>query len=46
MIASINPANGETLRTFEPLTDREIDDRLARAEAAYRSYRKTSYRRP
>ena len=43
MIASINPATGETLRTFDALSDREIDDRLARAEAAYRSYRQTSY---
>jgi succinate-semialdehyde dehydrogenase/glutarate-semialdehyde dehydrogenase len=43
MIASINPATGETLRTFEPLTDRQVQDRLARAEAAYRTYRKTSF---
>ena len=42
MIASINPANGETLRTFDPLTDQEIDDRLARAAARYRTYRHTS----
>jgi succinate-semialdehyde dehydrogenase/glutarate-semialdehyde dehydrogenase len=42
MIASINPANGETIRTFEPLTDSEIDGRLARAEAAWRSYRRTA----
>jgi succinate-semialdehyde dehydrogenase/glutarate-semialdehyde dehydrogenase len=41
MIASINPATGETLRTFDPLDDREIDDRLARAAAAYRIYRRT-----
>ena len=43
MIASINPATGETLRTFEPLIDRQVEDRLARAEAAYQSYRKTTY---
>src|SRR5579883_3520810 len=42
MIASINPATGETLRTFDPLTDSEIDACLARAEATYRSYRRTS----
>lgn len=41
MIASINPATGETVQTFAPLTDSEIDARLARAEAAYRSYRHT-----
>jgi succinate-semialdehyde dehydrogenase/glutarate-semialdehyde dehydrogenase len=43
MIASVNPATGETLRTFEALTDEQVDDRLSRAEAAYRSYRKTSF---
>src|SRR5690349_3852398 len=43
MIASINPATSETLRTFAPLSDRDLDDRLSRAEAAYRTYRKTSY---
>jgi succinate-semialdehyde dehydrogenase / glutarate-semialdehyde dehydrogenase len=43
MIASINPATGETLRTFAPLSDRDIDERLSRADAAYRRYRKTSY---
>src|SRR5947209_15154187 len=43
MIASINPANGETLRAFDPLTDHQIDERLTRADAAYRAYRQTSY---
>ena len=43
MIASINPATGETLRTFEPLADSEIENRLARAAEAYRRYRRTSY---
>src|SRR5690242_18878189 len=42
-IASINPATGETVKTFEPLTDSQIDDKLARAEAAFRQYRKTSF---
>ncbi len=42
MIASINPATGETLRTFEPFTDTQVDDALARADAAYRKYRHTS----
>jgi succinate-semialdehyde dehydrogenase/glutarate-semialdehyde dehydrogenase len=41
MIASINPATGETLRTFDALSDLEIDAALARAESAYRSYRRT-----
>jgi len=43
MIASINPATGETLGTFEPLTDAQIEDRLARADRAWRSYRRTSF---
>ena len=42
MIASINPATGETLQTFPSLTDSEIDARLARAEAGYRAYRRTT----
>jgi len=41
MIASINPATGETLRTFEPLSDAQVDASLARADAAYRRYRHT-----
>jgi succinate-semialdehyde dehydrogenase/glutarate-semialdehyde dehydrogenase len=41
MIASINPATGEMLRAFEPLTDAQVEERLARAEAAYRLYRNT-----
>ena len=42
-IATVNPATGETLKTFEPLTDAELADRLERAAVAYRSYRLTSY---
>ncbi|HEY1340378.1 MAG TPA: NAD-dependent succinate-semialdehyde dehydrogenase [Bryobacteraceae bacterium] len=43
MIASINPATGETLARFDALSDAEIERRLARAEATYESYRRTSY---
>ena len=42
-IASINPATGETLRTFEPLTPAALDQKLAHASAAFLSYRKTSF---
>ena len=42
MIASINPATGETLRVFEPLTVAQIDDKIERADARWRSYRRTS----
>jgi succinate-semialdehyde dehydrogenase/glutarate-semialdehyde dehydrogenase len=44
VIASINPATGETLRTFEELTETGVEDKLARADAAYRLYRKTPFR--
>jgi succinate-semialdehyde dehydrogenase/glutarate-semialdehyde dehydrogenase len=42
-IATVNPTTGQTLKTFEPLTDAELEDRLARAAAAFTSYRRTSY---
>jgi succinate-semialdehyde dehydrogenase/glutarate-semialdehyde dehydrogenase len=42
-IATVNPTTGETLKTFEPLTDAELDERLARAAAAFASYRRTSF---
>ncbi len=42
-IASINPATGETLRTFAPLADSEIENKLARAAATFRSYRRTPF---
>jgi succinate-semialdehyde dehydrogenase/glutarate-semialdehyde dehydrogenase len=40
-IATINPATGETLETFAPLTDPELDARLACAADAYRRHRRT-----
>ena len=42
-IATINPATGETVRTFEPLTETELDAKLARAFAAFTEHRKTSF---
>jgi succinate-semialdehyde dehydrogenase/glutarate-semialdehyde dehydrogenase len=42
-IASVNPASGITLRTFEPLADAEIESRLARAAAAFRIHRRTPF---
>ena len=41
-IATINPTTGETLKTFEPLTDDALEEKLARAAAAARSYRRTT----
>jgi succinate-semialdehyde dehydrogenase / glutarate-semialdehyde dehydrogenase len=40
-IATINPATGETLETYEPLSDEAIEDRIARAAAAFAGYRLT-----
>ncbi|WP_330237706.1 NADP-dependent succinic semialdehyde dehydrogenase [Streptomyces sp. NBC_00525] len=42
-IATVNPANGETLRTFDALDDDEIEKRIAAADAAFRDYRTTSF---
>jgi succinate-semialdehyde dehydrogenase / glutarate-semialdehyde dehydrogenase len=41
-IATINPATGETLETFEPLTESALEERLARASAAWADYRLTT----
>ncbi|MEU2790502.1 NADP-dependent succinic semialdehyde dehydrogenase [Streptomyces sp. NPDC007100] len=42
-IATVNPATGETLKTFDALDAGAIEDRLDRAERAFRSYRTTSF---
>jgi succinate-semialdehyde dehydrogenase/glutarate-semialdehyde dehydrogenase len=42
-IASINPATGETVKTFHEHTDSEIQDRLAQAEVTFSEYRRTSF---
>ncbi|MFE7615975.1 NADP-dependent succinic semialdehyde dehydrogenase [Streptomyces sp. NPDC057496] len=42
-IATVNPANGETLRTFEPLGEAEIERRIAAADTAFRQYRTTGF---
>jgi succinate-semialdehyde dehydrogenase/glutarate-semialdehyde dehydrogenase len=42
-IATTNPATGETIKTFEALSPAEIESRLARADAAFRTYRNTSF---
>jgi succinate-semialdehyde dehydrogenase / glutarate-semialdehyde dehydrogenase len=40
-IASINPATGQTVRTFSPLSEAELDARLQCAADTYRRYRRT-----
>jgi succinate-semialdehyde dehydrogenase / glutarate-semialdehyde dehydrogenase len=42
-IATINPATGETLRSFAPLTDDELEARLHCAADAFRRHRRTSF---
>ncbi|MGA5410302.1 NADP-dependent succinic semialdehyde dehydrogenase [Streptomyces lavendulocolor] len=42
-IATVNPATGETLRTFDELTPDGIERRVAAADAAFRAYRTTTF---
>ncbi|PSO88697.1 MAG: NADP-dependent succinic semialdehyde dehydrogenase [Cyanobacteria bacterium QH_9_48_43] len=40
-IATVNPATGEELRTFEPLTEEEVEAKLALAGARFEEYCQT-----
>ncbi|MGW0946229.1 NADP-dependent succinic semialdehyde dehydrogenase [Streptomyces sp. NPDC002623] len=42
-IATVNPASGETLRTYEAMGEEELERRLQLAEATFRTYRATTY---
>ncbi|BAZ32106.1 aldehyde dehydrogenase [Cylindrospermum sp. NIES-4074] len=42
-IATINPATGETIKTFEPLKDVEIAAKLDLAGQAFEQYRRTNF---
>ncbi|MBC2902633.1 NADP-dependent succinic semialdehyde dehydrogenase [Streptomyces cupreus] len=42
-IATVNPANGETLKTYEAMGAEEIERRLQLAEATFRTYRTTTF---
>ncbi|MEA5569587.1 NAD-dependent succinate-semialdehyde dehydrogenase [Calothrix sp. UHCC 0171] len=42
-LATINPATGELLKSFEPLNDTEISSRLDLAQQAFEEYQKTSF---
>ncbi len=42
-IATTDPRTGEVLKTFDELTDDQLEDRLARAAAAADSYRLTTH---
>jgi succinate-semialdehyde dehydrogenase/glutarate-semialdehyde dehydrogenase len=42
-IATINPATGETIKTFEALTDAEVDRKIQRAAEAFPKFRRLSF---
>jgi succinate-semialdehyde dehydrogenase/glutarate-semialdehyde dehydrogenase len=42
-IATINPATGETVKTFDAHTDSEVEERLALADEAFGAWRATSF---
>jgi succinate-semialdehyde dehydrogenase/glutarate-semialdehyde dehydrogenase len=42
-IATINPATGEVIKTFEPLTDAGIEARLRTAVTAFQAHRHTTF---
>jgi succinate-semialdehyde dehydrogenase/glutarate-semialdehyde dehydrogenase len=42
-IATTNPATGEVLKTFDPLTDEQIDQAIRRAEEGFAALRRTSF---
>src|SRR5262245_40433061 len=42
-IATVNPATGETLKTFEPMNDAQIDAAITRATDGFRDNRKRCF---
>jgi succinate-semialdehyde dehydrogenase/glutarate-semialdehyde dehydrogenase len=42
-IATVNPATGETLRTFEPLTASQLDEKLQLAARTFPTYRRVPF---
>ena len=42
-IASINPATGETLKTFSALSAEQIEEKLQRAADTFQTYRRTAF---
>ncbi|MET7683078.1 NADP-dependent succinic semialdehyde dehydrogenase [Streptomyces sp. NPDC005423] len=42
-IATVNPANGETVKTYEPMDAEEIERRLRLAQDTFRTYRTTAF---
>ena len=42
-ISTVNPANGQNLRTFEPFTAARVSEALDRGVAAFQKHRRTSF---
>ncbi len=42
-IATTNPATGQVVKTFDPMSDAEVDTRIARAAETFAAYRRTSF---
>jgi len=42
-IAAVNPATGEVLKTFDPMSDDQIEARLAAAVSGFEALRRTSF---
>jgi succinate-semialdehyde dehydrogenase/glutarate-semialdehyde dehydrogenase len=42
-LKTINPATGETLRTFDEIDGAGLESRIANARAAFQTYRRTTY---
>ena len=43
-IASVNPATGETIKTFESLDELQIDEKLQRGADTFNSYRRRTFK--
>ncbi|HUQ19834.1 MAG TPA: NAD-dependent succinate-semialdehyde dehydrogenase [Gemmatimonadaceae bacterium] len=42
-IATINPATGETVKTFEPASERDVEQVLERAASAFKAHRRSLF---
>ncbi|HEV3481947.1 MAG TPA: NAD-dependent succinate-semialdehyde dehydrogenase [Candidatus Acidoferrales bacterium] len=42
-IATINPATGQLLKTFDPLSDSQVDEKILRAAEVFPKFRKLSF---
>jgi succinate-semialdehyde dehydrogenase/glutarate-semialdehyde dehydrogenase len=44
MIATLNPATGERVATYDSLTESQLEEKLANSAEAFRTYRHTSFK--